>query len=124
MNKISRSFSLIMIGFIIVFLGMIVLMLSGSQNYDYEGVVVIFPFIFFFGTGPTNWFLILTVVIFLIFLFILPFLIFRDFMKVPFRDYEPYDVSDRYKICPVCETIVPKVAKYCWNCGYRFLEQE
>jgi len=121
MDRSLSEFSIIMLGFILIFVGMILIAMSNTQ--EFSGFVIIFPFVFLIGdVTHTGWiFFAITLAIVVVFL-LAPLWIFRDFYKV-LPEEEIYEQVRRYKACPQCGTILPIEAKYCWNCGYKFIKE-
>ena len=110
---------LIVLGIFLILIGSLISMMnvgSGSAS----GIFVIFPFVFIIGGPVDSWFItILLVVVFV--MFIIPFLLFFKLSAWPFTEnFSDSEAVSQTKVCPVCGTVVPIEAKYCYNCGYAF----
>ncbi len=93
----------IYIGFSLILLGSI-LLIFGTENMD--SILIIFPFIITTDNNP-----LIIIITFSIAIFI-PLLIMLNIFN--------FNNEQKYKKCPKCKAISVRDASFCWNCGYKF----
>jgi len=108
----SVGFGFILLGIGLIILGMILSSSGTGQSGQIQGggIILIGPVPIIFGTSTEMLLpLIIIAIIFMILMFVLPF-VFR-------KMWIPELPEDLYKACPVCGQIIPKNARYCHQCG-------
>ncbi len=108
----SLGFGFILLGIGLIILGMILSSSGIGQSGQIQGggIVLIGPVPIIFGTSTAILLpLIIIAIIFMILMFVLPF-IFR-------KMWIPELPEDMYKACPVCGQIIPENARFCHQCG-------
>ena len=108
----SVGFGFILLGIGLIILGMILSSSGTGQSGQIQGggIILVGPVPIIFGTSTAMLLpLIIIAIIFMILMFVLPF-VFR-------KMWIPELPEDLYKACPVCGQIIPKNARYCHQCG-------
>jgi uncharacterized protein (TIGR00304 family) len=108
----SVGFGFILLGIGLIILGMILSSSGTGQSGQIQGggIILIGPVPIIFGTNTAMLLpLIIIAIIFMILMFLLPF-IFR-------KMWIPELPEDLYKACPFCGQIIPRSARFCHQCG-------
>ena len=118
----KKGFFILLIGIFLIVLGSF-LTLVGSGNTETSSVFIVFPFVFVVTGTVTPLIAVIMFILFAVMVF-LPFYIFYKLSSWPYSEDMDFESSiPDTKICPICGTILPFRAKYCYNCGYAFKEQ-
>jgi len=113
---LKRPELVIVLGFILISLGVMVLVVSGSSFEG--GFVFVFPFFFFGNIDSLSIVSIVGFAFFIVVLFILMFDNWFNF-KHPDAISEGMKTYIRYDtICTFCGEAMPKTARYCPTCGH------
>ncbi|MFX1521428.1 MAG: DUF131 domain-containing protein [Promethearchaeota archaeon] len=115
----SVGFGIILLGIGLIILGMILPSPGAGQSGQIQGggILLIGPVPIIFGTSTAMLLpLIIIAIIFMILMFVLPF-IFR-------KMWIPELPEDLYKVCPICGQIIPKNAQFCHQCGNSITDYE
>ena len=117
----KKGFFIFMIGIFLIFLGSFLTLISTS-NTATSGIFVVFPFVFIVsGTVDATVFVLLFII--LVIMLLLPFYIFYKLSTTSYYEKSELEqIEPSTKICPICGTVLPINAKYCYNCGYAFKE--
>ncbi len=118
----KKGFFILLTGIFLIVLGSF-LTLIGSGNTESSSVFVVFPFVFVV-TGTVTPLIFVIMFILLAVMLFLPFYIFYKLSSWPYYEKASLEpTTSDTKICPICGTVLPFKAKYCYNCGYAFKEQ-
>ena len=117
----KKGILILMMGVFLIVIGSF-LTLIGTSSMESSGVFIVFPFVFIVSGTVSPLVFVIMFILFVVMLG-LPFYIFYKLSAWPYpEEIEIEQPIHETKICPICGTVVPFKAKYCYNCGYAFKE--